>query len=69
MMKGVNKKIDECVLQWFGHVMRMENNRIAKRVYVGVCAGSTSILISRSSGLILKEKKRARCQARKENGA
>ena len=36
--KGVNEKIDEGVLRWFGHVERMENNRIAKRVYVGECA-------------------------------
>ena len=39
-MKGVDKKIDEGVLQWFSHVERMENDTIAKRVYVGVCAGS-----------------------------
>ena len=32
--KGVNKKIDEGVLRCFGHVERMENDRIAKRVYV-----------------------------------
>ena len=41
--KGVDKKMDEGVLQWFGHVERMENNRIAKRVYVEVCAGSCSV--------------------------
>ena len=35
--KGVDEKIDEGVLRWFGHVERMENDRIAKRVYVGVC--------------------------------
>ena len=34
MTKGVDKKIDG-VLQWFGHVERMENDRIAKRVYIG----------------------------------
>ena len=38
--KGVDEKIDEVVLRWFGHVERMEKGRIAKRVYVGVCAGS-----------------------------
>ena len=32
--KGVNEMIDEGVFRWFGHVMRMENDRIAKRVYV-----------------------------------
>ena len=33
--KGEDERIDEGVLQWFGHVERMENDRIAKRVYVG----------------------------------
>ena len=43
MTKGVDEKIDEGVLRWFGHVERMENDRIAKRVYVGECAGSRSV--------------------------
>ena len=34
--KGLDERIDG-VLQWFGHVERMERNWIAKRVYVGVC--------------------------------
>ena len=38
--KGVDEKIDEGVLRWFGHVERMENDMIAKGVYVGKCAGS-----------------------------
>ena len=38
--KGVDERNDEGVLQWFGHVERMENDRIAKRVYVRECAGS-----------------------------
>ena len=33
--KGVDEKIDEGVLRWFGHVERLENGRIAQRVYVG----------------------------------
>ena len=41
--KGVNEKIDEGVLRWFGHAERMEKDRIAKRVYVGECAGSRSM--------------------------
>ena len=41
--KGVSKKIDEGVLRCFGHVERMQNDRIAKRVYVGECAGSRSV--------------------------
>ena len=40
--KGVDEKTDD-VLRWFGHVERMENDRIAKRVYVGECAGSRSV--------------------------
>ena len=43
---GVTKSVDEKiegVLRWFGHVERVENDRIAKRVYVGECAGSRSV--------------------------
>ena len=42
MTKGVDENIDKGVLRWFGHMERMENNKIAKRVYVGECAGSRS---------------------------
>ena len=38
-----SSKTDESVLLWFGHVERMENDRNAKRVYVGECAGSHSV--------------------------
>ena len=41
--KGVDEKIDKGVLQWSGHVERMENERITKRVYVGECADSRSV--------------------------
>ena len=41
--KGVDERIDEGVLLWFDHMERMENNRIAKRVYVEECAGSQSV--------------------------
>ena len=34
MKKGIDERIDEGVLQWFGHVDRMERESIAKRVYV-----------------------------------
>ena len=44
VMNGVVRKVDEGVLQWFSLVERMENDRIAKRVYVGVCAGSHSVV-------------------------
>ena len=38
--KGVDKKMEGGVLQWFSHVERMENNRIANGVYVRECACS-----------------------------
>ena len=41
--KGVEERIDEGVLRWFGHMERMEKDRIAKRVYVGECGGSHSV--------------------------
>ena len=31
---GLDDRIDEGVLRWFGHFERMERDRIAKRVYV-----------------------------------
>ena len=33
--KEMDEKIDEDVLRWLGQVEKMENSRIAKRVYVG----------------------------------
>ena len=41
MAKGVDERIEEGVLPWFSHVERMENDRIAKRLYVGEFAGSS----------------------------
>ena len=35
MDKGIVCSDDEAFLRWFGHVERMENDRIANRVYVG----------------------------------
>ena len=43
MAKGVDERIEEDVLHWFSHVERMENDRIAKRVYVGELTGSHSV--------------------------
>ena len=43
VMKGVDKRIGEGVLQWCGHVEKMEIHRIAKTIYVGECAGSCSV--------------------------
>ena len=41
--KDLDERIDEGVLRWFGHVERMERDRISKRVYVGKCAGNSSV--------------------------
>ena len=41
--KGLDERIDGVLPRWFGHVERLERNRIAKRVYVGECAGSRSV--------------------------
>ena len=40
MRKGLDERIDEGVLRWFGHVERMKRDRVTKRVYVGKCTGS-----------------------------
>ena len=69
--KGVVEKVDEGVLQCFGHVERIKNDRIAKRVYVGECGGSHSLGRPRKSWIdTVKDclKKRG-CQANKDNGA
>ena len=47
MIKGMDERIDKGALQWFSLVERMENDRIAKRVYVGECAGSHSVEMPR----------------------
>ena len=41
--EDVDERIHEGVLRRFGHVERMENDRIDKRVCVGECAGSRSV--------------------------
>ena len=43
MRKGLDKRIYEGVLRWFGHVKRMERDRTVKIVYVRECAGSRSV--------------------------
>ena len=40
LLCGVVKRINESVLYQFGYIERMENNRIAKRVYVRECMDS-----------------------------
>ena len=72
MKKGLDERIDEGVLQWFGHVERMERDRIAKRDYVGECAGSRSVRRLRKRWIdSVKEcfkEKRFGYQTSKENG-
>ena len=43
MTKGVDEKINVRILRWFGHVERMEDDRITKRVYAEEYAGSRSM--------------------------
>ena len=38
--KGVNERINESTLRWFGHVERMDDSRLVKRMYSGECAGN-----------------------------
>ena len=33
--KGVHERTDEGVLRWFGHLERMDNDRIVKKAYAG----------------------------------
>ena len=40
---GLDESIDESIIRWFGHVERMERDRVAKSVYIGECAGSRSV--------------------------
>ena len=69
MRKGLDERIEEGVLQWFGHVEKMERDRITKRVYVGECAGSCSMGRPWKRWIdTMKECLRKRCQASKENG-
>ena len=72
--KGLNERIDEGGLRWFGHVERMFKDRNGKRVYVREYDGSR--LVGRPRPWkrwidTMKEclKKRFGCQASKENSA
>ena len=53
--KGVDKKIEEDILRWIGHVERKKRDRIAKRVYVGECAGSRSTSRQRKKCMLAKQ--------------
>ena len=37
--KGVLERISESILRWFGHMERMDESRLVKRVYRGECVG------------------------------
>ena len=43
MRKGLDKRIDEGILQWFDHLERMERDRIAKRFFAGECVHNRSL--------------------------
>ena len=43
MKKGLDERIDEGVLRWFGHMVGIWSDRNGKRVYLGECAGSCSV--------------------------
>ena len=47
MKKGVDERIEEGFLLWFGHVERMENDRIPKRAYVRKYDGSRLVWVGR----------------------
>ena len=40
IQKGVNERISESILRWFGHLERMDESRLVKRVYRGECVGN-----------------------------
>ena len=42
VVKWVDERIEADVLYWFSHVERIENDKIAKRIYVGEYIGSHS---------------------------
>ena len=69
--KGLDERIDESMLPRFGHVERLERDRVAKRVYVGECTDICSVGRPRKRWInTVKEclKKRFGYQASKENG-
>ena len=53
MTKGVDERADEVVPWWLGHVERMENDRITRRVYVEECADSHSLGRARKRGRLI----------------
>ena len=51
MKQGVNERINESMLRWFGHVERMNGNRLVKRMYSGECVGNQLAGRSKKNGL------------------
>ena len=43
---GVVKGVDERIFHWFGYTEIMKNDRIIKRLYVGVCVVSTLVRLT-----------------------
>src|SRR5678815_3266590 len=41
--KGVNERISESTLRWFGHVERIDDSRLVKRIFSGEYAGSRPV--------------------------
>jgi hypothetical protein len=41
--KGVIERISECILRWFGHVERMEEYRLVKKIYSSECVGIRTV--------------------------
>ena len=37
--KGINERINESTLRWFGHVERMDDSLLVKQIYSGECTG------------------------------
>ena len=73
----MTKEVDESIigmLWWFRHVESMENDRIAKRMYVGECTGNKQSVGQLQKRWIdamkncFKKKKRFGYDASNENG-
>jgi hypothetical protein len=41
--KGINERINESMLRWFGHVERMDGDRLVKRIYSSECVGNRPV--------------------------
>ena len=59
----------ECVLHWFNHIERIENDKVAERVNVGECVGSRLVGRPRKRWTdSLNEEKRFECSVSKKDG-